>query len=696
MEIISSLWFYAVFSLFGLIGYGITVRIFENRLAAYLPAKIVGLILFGYSIWLLSSLRLLNFQNSFVITILFTLACALGLWSAYQHHTAQSKRSEAGQKTKTARPWFERILVWELIGLALYVLYLYIRSHNAAINGTERFMDMAFLSASGKTEFFPPIDPWYAGKTINYYYFGSYLMSLVTNLSQLPYSFGYTGALGLIFSQSFVLSAGLVYHISKSKVASIWTGFMLTMAGTVYFAGCSLKGALAGLSPVCSYASSTRLYTPSYIINEIPSYSFTVGDLHAHLLALPLFLGLLYIVYALSTRRTVQWTAMILTSVGAAVLAMTNAWDAVTFAALLGILLLVHLYTMHRAREPRASLFAVSTRYVGMGIAALLLMLPFSLNFHSPVLGIGIAPLYAHAQRLSDVQYPTPLLALLGMWGVLIVVSAVSFRAHRTVSAATFAFVLATVSLGILVGVELFFIKDIYSIANPPYFRANTTFKFGYHAWSMLTILAGLLAGNLLTHYSSAHKRGLRTVVFAALLLAVGAGAVYPHQAVKQFYGYSASKTLDGSAWLAQTHPDDYATVQYLNSTIQGRPVIVEAVGDSYTEYGRISVFTGLPTPMGWKTHEWTWRLLKPLPGAQNPETGWGAVATIAGDVERLYTTTNAAEAQQLLAKYGAGYVYIGDMERTAYPQLDLQKFYQLGTPIFQTGQSILFRIDAF
>lgn len=694
MEIISSLWFYVVFSLFGIIGYGVTIRIFGDRLTAYLPAKIVGLILFGYTIWALSSLRLLNYQNSFAITTLFAIACGLGLWSAYQYQTEKAEQTEDQIKSKTLPSWFNRIIFWELLSLALYATYLYIRSHNAAINGTERFMDMAFLAASGKTEFFPPIDPWYAGKTINYYYFGSYLMSLVTNLSQLPYSFGYTGALGLIFSQSFILSAGLVYSICKSRIASLWTGFILTTAGTVYFAGCSLKGALAGLSPVCSYASSTRLYTPSYIINEIPSYSFTVGDLHAHLLALPLFLGLLYILYALSIQRALSWITLTLTSVGLAVLAMTNAWDAVTFGALLGMLLLAHGYRMYQAGEPRRHLIATAARYASIGVCAFVFMLPFSRNFHSPVLGIGIAPLYAQAQRLTDVQYPTPLLALLGMWGALLIMSAVSIRADKKIRAPRFAFILATVSIGILLGVELVFIKDIYSIANPPYFRANTTFKFGYHAWSMLTILAGLLAGNMLTNFSSAHKRSLRTIVFATMILAAAAGAVYPYQAVKQFYGYSTSKTLDGSAWLAQNHPDDYATVQYLNNTIQGRPVIVEAVGDSYTEYGRLSVFTGLPTPMGWKTHEWTWRLQKPLPGVQNPETGWGAVAAIAGDIERLYTTTSTAEARELLTAYNVAYVYIGDMERTAYPQLDQQKFYLLGTPVFQSRQSILFRID--
>ncbi|MBP9686373.1 MAG: hypothetical protein KBD66_01070, partial [Candidatus Doudnabacteria bacterium] len=580
MEIISGLWFYVVYSLFGVVGYGLTIRIFSNNLTAYLSAKIVGLILFGYLIWLSASVHVLNFQNHGTVTLLFALACGASLWSVYQYRTEQQEEHKtADKKPRAQKSWFERIIFWELMSLALYALYLYLRSHNAAINGTERFMDMAFLVASGKTEFFPPIDPWYAGKTINYYYFGSYLMSLVTNLSQLPYSFGYTAALGLIFSQSFILSAGLVYSTIKSKAASLWTGFMLTAAGTIYFAGCSLKGALAGLSPVCSYASSTRLYTPSYIINEIPSYSFTVGDLHAHLLALPLFLCLLYIVFAVCKNRTLTPSTFLVASVGGAVLAMTNAWDAVTYFSLLLVLLTVHLYTMYRQTEPMRARIRLSMQYVSIIVASLILTIPFSIHFQSPVLGIGIAPLYAKAHQLMNIQYPTPLLALLGMWGALILISILSYRAQKKITVSVFALTLATVSAGIIIGVEIFFIKDIYSIANPPYFRANTTFKFGYHAWSMLTILAGLLTGGLLIRASSAHKRSLRTAVFATMLLIAGAGLVYPYQAIKQFYGYSTSQTLDGSTWIAQTHPDDYATIQYINNTISGRPVIIEAVG---------------------------------------------------------------------------------------------------------------------
>ena len=42
--------------------------------------------------------------------------------------------------------------------------------------------------------------------------------------------------------------------------------------------------------------------------------------------------------------------------------------------------------------------------------------------------------------------------------------------------------------------------------------------------------------------------------------------------------------------------------------TIEGQPVVLEANGDSYSDYERVSAMTGLPTVLGWYVHEWLWR----------------------------------------------------------------------------------------
>jgi uncharacterized membrane protein len=88
-----------------------------------------------------------------------------------------------------------------------------------------------------------------------------------------------------------------------------------------------------------------------------------------------------------------------------------------------------------------------------------------------------------------------------------------------------------------------------------------------------------------------------------------------------------------------------------------GTPVVVEAVGEDYSQYGRVSAFTGLPTLLGWPDHQRQWRgsgrLLKGRSEA----------------VEGIYTSPDRGVVGALLARYGVSYVYVGDLERRRYGQ---------------------------
>ncbi|MDP2668373.1 MAG: DUF2298 domain-containing protein [bacterium] len=659
MEFFQALQFYAVFSLFGFFGLAVSRRFIANKTIAYAVSKPAGLVVFGYLVWLLASLKLLDYQNKLFIGLLFVSAVLTGAYLCRDF----------------LKENYKKILLAEGCALAVYFVYLFLRSWNPAINGTERFMDMALLSASGKTQFFPFLDPWFAGKTINYYYYGSYLMSLVSNLSGLPYALTYNFSLGLLYCESALLSAGIVFALTGRKFFSAVSAFLVTSAGTVFFAVASVLGYFSG--HLYTYASSTRLYTPSYIINEIPSYSFTVGDLHAHFLALPFFLFDLALVYVLAVSKKINWAFFAFLSVAVATSGMINLWDAVTVSALIFIVLI----------------FKKSWKWLGAGLftaaLSLLLMWPNLKNFHSPVVGLKFIPSYVAKYHLANVQYPTPFLAELGMWGVFMAGILLAFYLKRkTFKDLYFVAALGIVSLGIIIGVELFFIEDIYGVANPPYFRANTTFKFGYHAWTMLS-LAFSAAVYMLPRHAG------RFLLSVALI----AGAFYPYQAFKQFYLPNGKMgELDGSAWMRKEMPEDWNTVQYINKNIESRAVIAEAVGDSYTTYARISAFSGMITPMGWKTHEWTWRFdaeaaKNAMPG-QAIETGWGAVSKVAIDIQMLYETKNAAEALKIIRMYGVQYVYVGVLERSTYKNLDENKFTELGTIVFRSGASALYKIE--
>src|SRR3989338_914841 len=663
--------YYLVFLAFAPIGLIVARPFIQNFRAAYTLSKLLGLLLFGYLIWLLSSLRILDFQSILLIRILFALVVGASMYALWKYWP------------KDWQNILKNILTVEIFWFVFYFLYLWLRSHNAEIHGTERFMDMAFFKASSMANYFPPIDPWHAGNPINYYYYGHYLFSLVSNLLGVSANYAYTFTLGIIFSSALVLSWTFVRRFSNSKLFASLAAFFVVAAGTVAFGICIIE-----TSGACSYVKSTRLYEPSYIINEIPSYSFTVGDLHAHLIALPFFLLALFFLLELSEREKIGYgligvLAIILSSLG-----LMNPWDFVSLAL---IVFLITLFKIFRGEYK-----ILIAKMALLAVISIILMLPFFMHFESGASGIGFSHTYAATHNLlTGFQYPTPLSGWLGIWGGFGAILALCFLILRDKiwNTKNFLFLLFLAAGLLLIGVELFFIKDIYSLANPPYFRANTVFKFGFHTWTLLSLAAMILSAKAIREYKL--KWALPIIISILFFL----GLFYPVKAINEFYLSSkTSRTLDGALFLKTFYPNDYAAINWLDENVRERKVIIEAAGDSYKEFGRISVFSGMINPINWLTHEWGWHFKPEGRVAINSkvpqESGWGKVAAVSGDVRQIYEYNDPEETIILLEKYGAEFIYIGDLERKEYPNLSLEKFYKLGQIAFSSGNSKLFRLS--
>ena len=158
---------------------------------------------------------------------------------------------------------------------------------------------------------------------------------------------------------------------------------------------------------------------------------------------------------------------------------------------------------------------------------------------------------------------------------------------------------------------------------------------------------------------------------------------MYPYFAIKSYYGDMRTFSgLDGIAYMKDRLPDDYKAITWLNQNIGGRPVIVEAQGDSYTDYARISANTGLPTVLGWPVHEWLWRGSYDIPSPRIE------------DVRLIYESDDLVETKKILKKHKVVYVYLGNLEREKYPNLKEAKFEELGDIVFETGQTKIYRIN--
>ena len=208
--------------------------------------------------------------------------------------------------------------------------------------------------------------------------------------------------------------------------------------------------------------------------------------------------------------------------------------------------------------------------------------------------------------------------------------------------------------------------------------RMNTVFKFYMQVWVLLGLASAVSLVWLLRRWRAA-ANGWR--LWGALLAGlIAACLIYPVQAtpVKTSLRFAnLPPTLDGMAYMqAAVYQDrgqaiplqpDYEAIRWLQDHLPGAPTILEAQVPEYKWGARVSIYTGLPTVLGWNWHQ----------RQQRGEFSW-MVLERANDVQRMYETTSRDELLRLLAKYGVEYIYIGPYERAYYPEPGLRKFRDL------------------
>ncbi|MBV9712667.1 MAG: hypothetical protein JO011_17320, partial [Ktedonobacteraceae bacterium] len=176
-------------------------------------------------------------------------------------------------------------------------------------------------------------------------------------------------------------------------------------------------------------------------------------------------------------------------------------------------------------------------------------------------------------------------------------------------------------------------------------------------------------------------QHGGRIIWIVCLLVLILAGVVYPLSAPEARYAmlntqgqYYLHRTnsLDGLTYLAtdSANPGDYDAIRWLNANVSGDSVIVEAIGDDYSNAGRISAFTGLPTPMGWIGHELQWRI-----NWFNKTGNATEFQRRGSDVDTIYKSSDPATVLSLMAHYNAQYLYVGPVEYAKYPTVNLHRY---------------------
>jgi uncharacterized membrane protein len=313
-------------------------------------------------------------------------------------------------------------------------------------------------------------------------------------------------------------------------------------------------------------------------------------------------------------------------------------------------------------RDTWLAVFTASWQVI---IVALVAIAPWWFNFNSIIKGIfwvpGRSPLWQLAVLWSG-HVALAMVSLIVGWLIL-------KKQPKLTAPVLFILSLGLVGLGCIILPEIIYFKDIY----PTFQRANTMFKFTFQGFILLNLVIAWLVGWLLTK-SSGLKIFWRWLLLIIAGLFIASALSYPFLGYPNYYNrFRQHQGMDGLAWLNSANPAEYQAILWLRSKTQGRPILLEAVGDSYSSFARASVFSGLPTPIGWRAHEWLWRGGPEVPAQRSRDVQW------------IYEQPLSLQAAKILEQYRVKYIFVGSKEREAY-QFNLADVLSLGRVVFQQG----------
>jgi uncharacterized membrane protein len=252
----------------------------------------------------------------------------------------------------------------------------------------------------------------------------------------------------------------------------------------------------------------------------------------------------------------------------------------------------------------------------------------------------------------------------------LIVWAALLFFLPRQSPMLRAAYALIVLALTISLGVELVVLDGDIG-------RQNTVFKFYLQVWFMLSIVGGVTLAWMLRS-SWRWNAAVRGAWQAGLAILFAIALCYPVLATQarfldRFNKDETPLTLDGMDYMKYAvHGEnglyfslegDYDMIRWLQKNVEGTPVIMEAhqFPSEYHWNGRISIYTGLPTILGWRFHELQQHSLLDMDKL---------VQTRENNVAAFYDLTGGEgirAAVNLIGAYDIEYIVVGALERAFY-----------------------------
>lgn len=326
-----SWWLLAV--LMGWLTFPIVFRLLPNlKDRGYGLARILGLLLWGYVFWFLTSLQILQNQIGSVLFSLFLLFL-LSFGFARGHFQEMAEWIREHKKV---------IWISEALFLLAFAFWALIRAAYPEASYTEKPMELAFINSILRSPTFPPADPWLSGYAISYYYFGYVIVAMIIRVTGVTTGVAFNLGSSMWFGLTALAAYSILYSLlslwgqhesgEKKKIPSEWLAllaplFVLLVSNfegfleVLHSAGLFWTNTGAGLqSNFWSWLNIQDLIDPprqpfawtidtsrnwwwwrasrvvqdfdlsgvrQEVIDEFPFFTYYIADLHPHLLAMP-------------------------------------------------------------------------------------------------------------------------------------------------------------------------------------------------------------------------------------------------------------------------------------------------------------------------------------------------------------------------------------------------------------------------
>ena len=650
-------------------------------------SKILGTAISAIFIWLLSYLKILKFSTLncyFIMTILLIVNLFIFIKNKNNININSQKISN--------------LLITEILFSVFFIFWTIIRSFTIPIDQyTEQFMNYGFMNVLMNTSYMPAEDIWFSGNNINYYYFGQYISAFLAKVSFLKVNEGYALILALISSFTFILPYSIVYNLgldlikdSTKKwkkiipyIIAIVSGLAICIGGTLYY---PIYKWFAPNHDSYFYADPTRYigYRPETndkTITDIPAYSNVTRDLHAHYVdttfvftTLALLLQILFENKLPSNKKRLLHIPIFILGIILGIQKMTNFWDFPIYLVIISAILILNTLIKYE----------LSFKNILMGFLQILelvaieelITLPFTMD------------LYISATKVYFTHVTSPFYKLMVLWGFPIICYLINLiiiifnliknnnskfmdKIKSLKSSDLYVLILGICAIGLVILPEIIYLKDIYG---DEFKRANTMFKLTYQAYILFSISTTyIIIKNIFDNGIIVKK------IFAGILLVIylttfgyGINAIYSIT-----HNQKTHNLANSEYYIKKNYPDDYEAIQWIKSNISKEKIILENADGSYNPSGRIAVFTGNPTLLGWHGHQWIWRADKDYSSPEELNNRWS-------DVYTIYTTKDKSILKDLIKKYNISYIYIGNVELKSNRYLNLNLLLSIGNIVYQ------------